>query len=459
MEVLHLSKPDRALRGHIALDGSKSLSNRALIVLALAGADPADWLSHLSTSKDTATLQRLLAQPGDEYDAGDAGTTFRFLTAYLATRPGVQVLTGSARMRERPVGALVQALRVLGADIQFLEKDGYPPLRIGGPDHLGKKTRVIHVEAGVSSQFLSALLMIGPYLPEGLELIPEGRLVSRPYIEMTMRMMRYFSASVDWQAENILVRPGAYQPRPLRIEADWSAASYWYALAAFAETVELTLEGLSDDSWQGDAVLRQMMEKFGIETVRNPTPDPSPKREGGRSVRFEPLASPLPFRGGVGGGVSLNLLLQKHAQSPPNAFEWNFLECPDIAQTLAVVCAGLGVPGTFTGLETLAIKETDRIAALQTELAKVGVSFDQLPPKVLAHEAESARYLVHGKALWKDTPRFATYGDHRMAMAFAPLALFGPIEIEHPTVVAKSYPLFWAHLQQAGFIIQTRETP
>ena len=431
MELLHLSRPNRALHGHISLDGSKSLSNRALIILALAGAESAGWLQNLSTSKDTGTLQRLLAQSDAEtYDAGDAGTTFRFMTAYLATRPGIQVLTGSARMRERPVGALVRALQALGADIDFLEKEGYPPLRIGEPGKLGKTARSIRVEAGVSSQFLSALLMIGPCLPGGLELIPEGRLVSRPYLEMTMRMMRHFGVRVDWQGENIVVSAGAYTPRPFTIEADWSAASYWYALAAFAEMAEITLKGLFEDSWQGDAVVKDMMEWFGVETVFNPTPIPSLE--------------------GNGGGI----VLRKHAQSLPASFEWNFLECPDIAQTLAVVCAGLGVPGTFTGLETLSIKETNRIAALQTELGKLGVSFEKLPAPI---PASQTAYLVEGKAIWKNTPRFATYGDHRMAMAFAPLAMFAPVEIEHPAVVAKSYPEFWEHLEQAGFILRKLE--
>ena len=226
MEILRLSKPDRSLCGHLALDGSKSLSNRALIALSLAGADPAAWLSHVSNSKDTRTLQRLLAQDSGLFDAGDAGTTFRFLTAYLALRPGVQILTGSARMQQRPVGALVQALRSLGADIRFLEKDGYPPLQIGEFKPTASGTPGIRVQADVSSQFLSALLLVAPYLPEGLELIPEGALVSKPYLEMTLRMMRYFGARVDWQGHSIVVQPGGYQPRPLRIEADRSAASY-----------------------------------------------------------------------------------------------------------------------------------------------------------------------------------------------------------------------------------------
>ncbi|MEO6039329.1 MAG: 3-phosphoshikimate 1-carboxyvinyltransferase, partial [Saprospiraceae bacterium] len=260
MQAIRLSKPDRHLQGAVQLDGSKSISNRALIVLALANTDPAQYLSRLADARDTITLQRLLTQTDTIYDAGDAGTTFRFLTAYLATRPGMQILTGSARMQERPVGALVQALQSLGADIRFLEKEGYPPLQIGEPKNLGVRNREVRIQADTSSQFLSALLMIGPYLPQGLVLIPEGPLVSRPYLEMTLQLMRYFGAQADWQGDQLQVAPGAYRPRPLVVEADWSAASYWYALAAFSDSLDLRLEGLFAASWQGDSVLPEMMQ-------------------------------------------------------------------------------------------------------------------------------------------------------------------------------------------------------
>ncbi|GAB4498994.1 MAG: 3-phosphoshikimate 1-carboxyvinyltransferase [Saprospiraceae bacterium] len=412
MELLQLSKPDRSLTGEITLDGSKSISNRALIVLALAGANPADWLSNLSTSKDTTTLLRLLTQKSDVFDAGDAGTTFRFLTAYLALQSGTQILTGSARMRERPVGGLVRALRDLGADVEFLEKEGYPPLKIGSlANHHIRQSVKIH--AGTSSQFLSALLMIGPYLPEGLKLLPEGNLVSRPYLEMTLRLMRYFGAKAEWRGDSILVEPGRYTPKPFTVEADWSAASYWYEMAAFADGVDLHLKGLFADSWQGDSAVATMMQQFGIQTVFEKN-----------SVHLKKTNSPL-----------------------LTVFEQNFVECPDIAQTLALTCAGLGIRGIFTGLETLFIKETDRVAALQNELAKVGVSFRQL--------SESAFFEINGKANCSKTPRFATYGDHRMAMSFAPLAFFGKIEIENPAVVAKSYPAFWEHLVNVGFDLTT----
>ena len=423
---LLLSKPNRSLRADITLDGSKSISNRALIALALAGANPTDWLSGLSTSKDTVTLLRLLTQSGGTYDAGDAGTTFRFLTAYLACRPGTQVLTGSARMRERPIGPLVQALRELGAGIQFLEKEGYPPLQIGemrAADGAGRAT--VHIPADTSSQFLSALLLVGPYLPGGLELVPEGNLVSRPYLEMTLRLMRHFGAAADWQDGRITVEPGGYAPRPLRVEADWSAASYWYAMAAFSDDLDLRLGGLFAQSWQGDAVLADMMQRgFGIQT------------------EFE----------------EAGIRLTKSGATVKRVFEQDFLECPDIAQTLAVVCAGLGVSGLFSGLETLSIKETDRIAALKTELVKVGVSFAKLPPRFSKKSPDKVFYALEGPMIWSSTPpRFATYGDHRMAMAFAPLAFLGPVEIEHPGVVAKSYPGFWEDLGWAGFAARTSD--
>jgi len=411
---MKLSKSSRDLQGNIALDGSKSISNRALIALALASEKPSNWLSNLSTSKDTQTLLQLLEQKSPTFDAGDAGTTFRFMTAFLAKQPGEQILTGSARMLERPVGPLVQALRELGADIQFLGKEGYPPLKIG---EMKPRKRSVRVAANVSSQFLSALLLIGPYLPEGLELVPEGPLVSRPYLEMTLGLMQHFGASVDWQGEGIVVAPGQFTPRLLTVESDWSAASYWYAMAAFSEDLDLTLQGLQKHSWQGDAVIANMMQRFDIQTV------------------FE----------------ENSVHLTKMGKAPRPLFEKDFLACPDIAQTLAVVCAGLGTTGVFSGLETLSIKETDRIGALKTELAKVGVSFAKLPARFSKKSVEKTFYNLDGKADLSTLPCFSTYGDHRMAMAFAAFALLGPVEIENPEVVSKSYPQFWKHLEKVGF--------
>lgn len=454
MEILRLSKPDRSLRGEVVLDGSKSLSNRAIIALTLAGADPAKWLTNLSSSTDTTTLLRLLRQNDGVYDAGDAGTTFRFLTAWLALQPGAHILTGSARMQERPIGPLVEALCALGANISYLGKTGCPPIRIAGGNisESGNSSAptMLRIDAGVSSQFLSALLLIGPYLPGGLVLIPEGRLVSGPYLDMTMQVMRHFGADVDFSTANIstptaqrhgdvllnqiqpqhvavanngafVVQPGRYQPRPLAIEADWSAASYWYAMAAFADKADLVLYGLSANSWQGDSVLTTMLEPFGVRTA------PASKRRRG--------------------GIRLT-----HMDARPLSFRQDFRACPDLAQTLAVTCAGLGIPAVFSGLETLALKETNRCAALAAELTKVGVCFEP-------DADDPGQYRLSGKAAWKTMPRFATYGDHRMAMALASLAMFGPIEIENPGVVAKSYPEFWQHLQAMGFHLEKTTTP
>jgi 3-phosphoshikimate 1-carboxyvinyltransferase len=412
--LLQVSRNTRDLQGTVALDGSKSISNRALIILALSGENPADWLSNLSTSKDTQTLLRLLSQTEGPFDAGDAGTTFRFLTALLAIRPGEQTLTGSTRMQERPVGPLVEALRSLGADIQFLDKPDYPPLKIG---EMKPKGRRVSVAANVSSQFLSALLLIGPYLPQGLELAPEGPLVSRPYLDMTIELMRHFGATVDWQGDAIVVAPGKYTPRKLSVEADWSAASYWYAMAAFSDHLDLTLTGLQEPSLQGDSVLAKIMQRFDIQSTF-----------GENEVH-----------------------LKKLGQGHRPLFEKDFLECPDIAQTMAVVCAGLGTIGVFSGLETLSIKETDRIGALKTELAKVGSHFVKLPARFSQKSLDKVFYNLSEKADLSALPRFATYGDHRMAMAFAAFAMLHPVEIENPEVVSKSYPQFWDHLKQMGF--------
>ncbi len=424
-DTVHLEKANPSLVGTIALNGSKSISNRALIALALADANPAQWLTNLSTSKDTITLEALLAQTDrTTFDAGDAGTTFRFMTAYLAIQPGTQVLTGSARMKERPIGTLVDALTTLGANIRFLEKEGYPPLEIGEWNKESTQTMPeVAIHAGTSSQFLSALLLIAPYLPKGLRLIPQGNMVSRSYLDMTIALMHYFGAIVTQHQDYIEVAPGNYAPRNLTVEADWSAASYWYSMAAISDRVDLRLTGLFEHSWQGDSVLSRMMERLGVAT------------------HFEE------------GGVRL----QKNGQPPRLFFEWDFIQCPDIAQTLAVTCAALGVQGLFTGLETLFVKETDRITALKNELKKIGVSFTKLPAQFSKKSPDKTFYMVSQKAEWppEQPPQFVTYGDHRMAMSFAPLALLQPIIIEDPAVVGKSYPDFWENLKTVGFRIET----
>lgn len=410
-----LRKTDRRLTGHLTLAGSKSIANRALIIRALCAEDFP--IHHLATAKDTRLLSTLLDSHAEVRDAGAAGTTFRFLTAYLALQPGIQVLTGTERMKQRPIGLLVEALRSLGAQIDYLEEEGYPPLRIGPPAGLGKTNR-IRIPADTSSQYISALLMIGATLPGGLELTLQGKVVSRPYIEMTLALMAYFGVEHYWEGPVIRVPSQPYRPRPFTVEADWSAASYYYAMAALAEGADLRLDGLQAGSVQGDAVLPEMMQAFGVTTVFE---------ENGIRLRREKCV--LPAR-----------------------FDWDFLTCPDLAQTLAVVCAGLGVEGRFSGLETLRIKETDRIAALQQELAKVQAGIAEVPAAGMPRP-DSTYFAVNGKARVLDCPSFATYEDHRMAMAFAPLALLGDIAIEEPGVVEKSYPDFWKDLEKIGFEI------
>ncbi|RME96916.1 MAG: 3-phosphoshikimate 1-carboxyvinyltransferase [Bacteroidetes bacterium] len=418
MQVVELSRNGRALRGRIVLAGSKSISNRALIIRALCAEDFP--IHRLANAQDTVTMQALLASQDSLLDVGAAGTTFRFLTAYLATRPGTQILTGSERMQQRPIGVLVDALRELGAVIEYLGQEGYPPLRIHAPQQLGQR-RQLKIPAGTSSQYISALLLLAPTLPQGLELELVGEIVSRPYIEMTLGMMAYFGIRYEWQAQTIVVPPQAYQAKPFTVEADWSAASYYYSLAALSDTCELQVEGLFADSLQGDAVLQQMYREFGV------------------STEF----------------TEMGVWLRKAAEAKlPETFEYDFLECPDVAQTLAATCAGLGVTALFTGLQTLRIKETDRIAALQTELAKVNCFLTKLPAR-FAPASSTEYYLLEGKASWESPPVFATYEDHRMAMALAPLALFGPIRIAEPAVVRKSYPDFWRDLQRLNFTVST----
>ncbi|MEL6923894.1 MAG: 3-phosphoshikimate 1-carboxyvinyltransferase [Bacteroidota bacterium] len=415
-----LRKPNRNIEGTINLTTSKSLSNRALIIRALSGQKFP--IEKLAASKDTSTLLKLLNAANTAtddvpvLDTGAAGTTYRFMTAYLALQSGTQVLTGSDRMKQRPIGALVEALNALGADIEYMENEGYPPLRIRSPKAI--QTNQLSISASTSSQFISALLMIAPTLSNGLELTLEGKIVSRSYIEMTLRLMEYFGVSHQWKDNVITIRTQKYAGRPYTVEADWSAASYHYTLAAFADQLDLQINGLTDQRIQGDAILPEMGERFGIKTTFN--------EEG--------------------------IHLSKSGAAPRPLFEWDFILCPDIAQTLAVMCGGLGVQGLFTGLETLSIKETDRIKALQDELAKVQVWFSKLPPH-FSKKSDKQFYMIEGKAV-VDNPTFPTYEDHRMAMAFAPLAMLGTMHIEDPMVVVKSYPNFYEDLELLGFEVE-----
>ncbi|WP_317128710.1 3-phosphoshikimate 1-carboxyvinyltransferase [Hymenobacter fodinae] len=357
-------------------------------------------------------MQRLLANPeAPIFDAEDAGTVMRFLTAYLAMTGRQTELTGTARMQERPIGILVNALQELGARIEYLGQEGYPPLRLLGrtPQPATDEFTELTVRGDISSQYISALLMVGPMLASGLRIWLTGKVGSRPYIRMTQALMQHFGAQCRDLGEVLEVRPQAYQPTDYTVEGDWSAASYWYAMVALAPTgSHITLPDLRRHSWQGDQAIVGIMENLGVNT--------------------EFLA-----------GESVRLTQTGKTQE----FTQDFTDCPDLAQTVAVVAAALGVPVVMTGLESLRIKETDRIAALQQELAKFGGA---LTDKGNEHfRVSSHDFQVAGQTV-------ATYHDHRMAMAFAPLAMRGPLTIEAPQVVRKSYPQFWNELDKAGFV-------
>ena len=411
---MHLSWPGGPLRGTAQLPASKSEANRALILQALAGGGT---LGNLSDANDTQLMQRLLAAAPatDRLDAEDAGTVMRFLTAYLSLTGWHGQLTGTARAQERPIALLVNALREAGARITYLQNDGYPPLEFAGlvaPDTAGPAEQFIRGD--ISSQYISALLMLGPYLPggAGLRLHLTGAVGSRPYIDMTLALMRRFGADCAADGNTIRVGPTPYQPTDYTIESDWSAASYWYAMVALAPAgSEITLPGLRRESLQGDQAIADMMRQFGVETTF--------------------LVEAMHLR-------------QVPLTPQPEIPLLDFTDCPDLAQTVAVVAAALARPVDMTGLESLRIKETDRIAALQAELAKFGGDLRDLGEG--RFRAESTGFAVDGQTV-------ATYHDHRMAMAFAPLALRGRLTIESPAVVRKSYPQFWKELAKRGFVL------
>lgn len=345
---------------------------------------------------------RLLQSTDATADVLDAGTTMRFLTAYFAVTGQTKTMTGTPRMCERPIGILVDALRTLGADITYLKNDGYPPLQLNGFKAAGQNR--VSIRGDVSSQYISALLMIAPQLPQGLTLTLTGPIGSRPYIEMTIAQMVYFGAEVaaNWDARTITVAPKPYTPKPYQIESDWSGASYWYSLAALSrdENTHIELLGLKPKSLQGDSAIVEIMQAMGVVSTFSDR------------------------------GVTLT-------KGPAQAsLAWDFTDCPDLAQTVAVCAAVNGVALTLTGIESLKIKETDRVLALQTELQKIGAE--------LVEVETNHRYEVRQRTdAVSAVATIATYDDHRMAMAFAPVAMQRDIIIEEPGVVAKSYPSFW----------------
>ncbi|MFA6945676.1 MAG: 3-phosphoshikimate 1-carboxyvinyltransferase [Pedobacter sp.] len=408
---IKISVANKKLDCSIALTGSKSESNRALIMQALS--DGAVQVKNISEAADTVTLNNILGgNPAGVVNVGPAGTAMRFLTAFFPLQDGEVILTGSERMKQRPIGILVDALRTLGADIEYAEQEGFPPLRIKGP--FVQKTDQVSIKGNISSQYISALLLIAPKLEQGLKLVIDGELTSKPYVEMTLAMMEQAGIRHVWKKNVISISSQPFSKAVISVEPDWSAASYWYAIAALAEEARLFLPGLNGYSLQGDSKITEIMANFGI------------------TSQFKD------------GGV----YLRKEAKKLERKI-FDFKECPDLAQTVIVCCAALRHDATFTGLETLKIKETDRVNALQTELAKIGV---KLIGKNMTYKLDCSGLDLNRKI------SVATYDDHRMAMAFAPLALvMQELEIEDHLVVEKSYPDFWKHLEMAGFELKSSE--
>lgn len=409
--MLYKLTPPPVVKVTIQLPASKSISNRALIINALGkGLYPSE---NLADCDDTQVMIKALTEGKETIDIMAAGTAMRFLTAYLSVIPGERIITGTARMQQRPIQILVNALRELGADINYTSNEGFPPLFIKGKELTGNE---ITLKGNVSSQYISALLMIGPVLKNGLILHLTGEIISRPYINLTLQLMRDFGARAAWTSDDsISVAPQPYESIPFKVESDWSAASYWYQIAALSSNAEIELLGLFHNSYQGDSRGAEVFSRLGITTEFTPK------------------------------GVKL-----KKTGKAPKKIEEDFVDIPDLAQTFVVTCALLNIPFRFTGLQSLKIKETDRIAALRTELKKLGYVIEEENDSVLMWNGERCEP--------EKVPVIATYEDHRMAMAFAPAVICHPdIQIADPQVVTKSYPGYWEDLKYAGFQIIIEE--
>ena len=406
-----ITRESKILKGELKVPASKSISNRLLIIKALD--NPRFRIKNLSDSDDTNVLLEALNSNSKTIDIGHAGTSMRFLTAFFASRPGEKILTGSDRMKERPIGNLVQTLRNLGADIIYKEKEGFPPLQIKGSLLDGGKTTI---DGSVSSQFISALLLVAPTFKNGLEIELENKVISSSYIDLTLNIMKTMGAKkIEINSNVIKVKPQKYKPINIAVEGDWSGVSYWYEMAAFADEVDFFIHSLQRNSPQGDSRCAQIFKELGINTEYYK-----------HGIRI--------YKSGI----------------KPKEFNFDFIENPDLVQTLAVTCVLLKIPFTFTGTQSLRIKETDRIAALQNELKKFGATINY---------SKDGTFKWDGKLSAIKNKQFViqTYDDHRMALAFAPIALLGKeIIIENPNVVTKSYPHFWDDLKSIGFSVEEK---
>ena len=411
----YIVKAPNRIKAEINLPASKSISNRVLVIHSLSGGNAT--LHNLSDCDDTQVMINALRDMPEVIDIKAAGTAMRFMSAYLSVTEGEHVISGRVRMKHRPIGVLVDALRRLGADIEYVGEQGYPPLRIRGKQLEGG---TLEVPGNISSQYISALLMIGPALRNGLELRLTGDIISRPYIDLTLHVMHEFGCKIEWSSvDTISVKPQRYDDREYVVENDWSASSYWYEMLALSKDKEngIVLPGLRDASRQGDSVVRYLYSLLGVKTA---------------------------FKNGDH-GQDTKVALTRHF-SALTRMDYDFINQPDLAQTFVVTCCALGIPFHFTGLASLKIKETDRIEALKTEMRKLGYVLRDVNDCEL--EWDGARCEA------EDNPSIDTYEDHRMAMSFAPLAItLGCIRINNPEVVSKSYPNYWDDLRKAGFEI------
>ena len=394
--------------GELKITGSKSESNRLLILKALY---PALDIANLSNSDDTRVLEVALNSGSDLIDIHHAGTSMRFLTTYLAMKPGFEgVLTGSERMQQRPIGVLVDALRQLGANIQYEKEEGYPPLRIKGVAPQGNTVRIA---ANISSQYLSSLLLTGSSFEEGIRLQLDGKLTSIPYLKMTLTLLEALGAKTELRESEVRVSPiGQLATTSFTVESDWSSASYFYSLMALGAADHIKLRSYKASSLQGDSALVELFAPMGVSSEFN--------------------------------ADEVSLTLSKKAVDLPEIYSADLVDTPDLAQTIAVCCFGLGIGCELSGLHTLKIKETDRLQALKNELEKFGAQVNITDNHLSLRPSNQIKSKV----------RVATYQDHRMAMAFAPLALKTELMIEEAEVVSKSYPEFWDDLKTLGFSME-----
>lgn len=406
--VIHA--PVASWKTTVQLPASKSICNRALILNALSYS-PYE-IQNLSDCDDTDVMVKALNSNDSHFDVKAAGTAMRFLTAFLSKVVGEWTITGTERMKNRPIRILVDALNAVGAKIEYLEKEGFPPLRIMGSALQGGE---ISLDGGVSSQYISALLMIAPLMEKGLTLHLQGKVISKPYIHLTLQLMKQYGVESEWVGSTIKVAPQSYRPLPYTVESDWSAASYWYEMMALSQQAEIELKGLFKESLQGDAAGAKLFAQLGVATDY---------KAGGVVLRKN-------------GNVCQKLI-------------YDFINEPDLAQTFVTTCAFMDIPFRFIGLQSLKIKETDRIEALKCELRKLGYVLTDTNGSILEWNGERCEPEAH--------PVITTYEDHRMAMAFAPASLVRKegIEIAHPEVVSKSYPHFWENLESAGFVVESR---